>query len=188
MMMDRTRFFVFFWIHFTTMFQDCGAFIGDGYIRSSWSAFLTLWVLWGFVYVFRHAFGDPYTAVPNVNATGAAAPATADEEAAAAKSGRFGFLNRFGGNAPGGIASRMWSAHRLLRDNILMLLSVLVINTYSRGSTRGVFILSWIFFAFTVFFVIVELVVGHRLIRLGYSIIFFALALAIVGLAFQIGW
>lgn len=171
------------------MFQDFGAFIGDGYIRSSWIAFLTLWVLWGFLYVIRHAFGDPYNNVPNVNATGAAAPATADEEAAASKSGRFGFLNRFGGGgATGGIASRIWAAHRLLRDNILMLLSVLVLNTYSRGSTRGVFILSWIFFAFTVFFVIVEVVIGHRLVRLGYSIIFYALALAIAGLAFQIGW
>lgn len=34
-------------------------------------------------------------------------------------------------------------SHDILRDLVLMLLSVLVINTFARGSTRGVMIVAW---------------------------------------------
>ncbi|KAI9310574.1 hypothetical protein BX666DRAFT_1158214 [Dichotomocladium elegans] len=181
------------------MFKDFAAFITDGYVRASWIAFLTLWVLWGLMYVVRHVVGDPYTTAYLTTAPGAApgiAPGaattttgvapTTDEEAAAMKANRLGFLNRFGATSP--ISRRVWDAHRLLKENLFMLLSVLLINTFSKGSTRAVFILVWIFFAFTVLFVLLELIWQHRFLRLGYSILFYALGLAIAGLAFKQGW
>lgn len=38
---------------------NLSAFVVESHVRSTWIAFLTLWVLWGFVYFVRHAFEAP---------------------------------------------------------------------------------------------------------------------------------
>lgn len=76
----------------------------------------------------------------------------------------------------------------MLRDLILMLLSVLAVNSFSRGSTRAAMILAWFFVAFAFFYFFVELFFEHRFIRLLYSITFYGLALAIIGCAWHQGF
>lgn len=41
------------------MDRDVSAFVSDHYVRLTWIAFFTQWVLWGLVYFLRHVFADP---------------------------------------------------------------------------------------------------------------------------------
>ncbi|KAI8975689.1 hypothetical protein BDF20DRAFT_822620 [Mycotypha africana] len=159
------------------------AFTTDPWVRSAWIAFFTLFAIWGLSYFIRHAFGKPdaYNR-GNPNTTGAAA--VDDPEAAAAgtdKKGRWGLHHDT-------LSDRFARSHHVLRDNTLMLLSVLTLNTFGAGSTRAVMILAWIFFAFTVIHALTELAINHHFIRLFFNLLFYALTLAIGGLAFKYGW
>ncbi|KAI8092465.1 uncharacterized protein BX664DRAFT_384030 [Halteromyces radiatus] len=86
------------------------------------------------------------------------------------------------------IFHRMNRGHNLIRDLLFMLLCVLVLNTFARGSTRAVMIIAWLFVAFAIVFLFVESVFNHHFIQLSYTVIFYALALAILGLAFAYGF
>ncbi|KAI8145659.1 hypothetical protein BJV82DRAFT_601768 [Fennellomyces sp. T-0311] len=146
-------------------------FVLDNNVRLTWIAFFTLWVLWGFVYFLRHVFGEDSNEKP--------APAEQDPETAAKKAKW---------QPQGAFGSRLANAHRVLQENTLLLLSVLVLNTFGTGSTRAVMILSWIFFALTAVVSITEIGYGHRFIRFVYSAAFYGITLAIGGLAFARGW
>ncbi|KAL9541246.1 hypothetical protein MBANPS3_009227 [Mucor bainieri] len=161
-------------------------FVTDPYVRSSWIAFFTLWVLWGLSYFLRHAFGhDHVNQTATTTKTGV--PAHQDPEAAV------------GGEAAGAkkpkwkgfhtsMTDRLRRAHEVLFENTLLLLSVLTLNTFGSGSTRAVMILAWIFFAFTVINAFTEVGINHHFIRLIFNIVFYGVTLAIGGLAFHHGW
>ncbi|KAI8356658.1 hypothetical protein BD560DRAFT_492080 [Blakeslea trispora] len=158
-------------------------FVQDGYVRGSWIAFFTLWVLWGISYFLRHAFGRTgYYNNPTPNA------AAQDPEAAAAGTGTATNKSKFGGVMHSSMADRLARSHEVLFENTLLLLSVLVLNTLGVGSTRAVMILAWIFFAFTAVDAFTEVGVNHHFIRLFFNIMFFGVTLAIGGLAFHYGW
>ncbi|CEP11941.1 hypothetical protein [Parasitella parasitica] len=158
---------------------NVNGFVTDPYVRSSWIAFFTLWVLWGLSYFLRHAFGHDQTG------TAAADPETAvgseGETAAAAKKPKWKGIHT-------SLTDRLRRAHEVLFENTLLLLSVLALNTFGSGSTRAVMILSWIFFAFTVVNAFTEVGVSHHLIRLFFNIVFYGVTLAIGALAFHQGW
>jgi hypothetical protein len=61
-------------------------------------------------------------------------------------------------------------------------------NTFARGSTRAVMILAWFFVAFAVVWFVTELVISNRYVRVLYTLIFYALGLAIAGLAYKQGF
>ncbi|ORX58070.1 hypothetical protein DM01DRAFT_1333743 [Hesseltinella vesiculosa] len=145
-------------------------FVVDNYVRLQWIAFLTLWVLWGLVYTIRFVLGED-------NKTAAAQP---DAEAAGGEKKAWA--------ANGGFGARLANAHRVLFENTLLLLSVLVLNTLGNASTRAVMILTWIFFAFTVVAAFTEIGVEHRFVRLLFSLVFYGVTLAIGGLAFAQGF
>ncbi|KAF7727995.1 hypothetical protein EC973_006760 [Apophysomyces ossiformis] len=147
---------------------DLDSFVAEWHVRLTWIAFFTLWVLWGLVYFIRHVIGD----------TDKPAPAPQDPESASKPKWK----------PEGGFHSRLANAHRVLFENTLLLLSVLVLNTLGTASTRAVMILTWIYFAFTVVFAFSEIGVEHKFIRLVYSAIFYGITLAIGGLAFHQGW
>ncbi|CAO3690220.1 unnamed protein product [Rhizopus stolonifer] len=120
-------------------------FLSEWHVRVTWIAFTTLWVLWGFSWFVRNAFGGDGSHVIQSNAQNTMDPnvssGAVDPETGAATTKKKQFLA-----APAwsvGIFNRMNRAHDLLRDLVLMLLSVLSINTFARGSTRAVMILSW---------------------------------------------
>jgi hypothetical protein len=69
-----------------------------------------------------------------------------------------------------------------------MLLSVLTLNTFARASTRGVMIIAWFFVALSFVTFAIEATYEHRYLRLVYTLIFYALGLAIVGLAYAKGF
>ncbi|KAI7874920.1 hypothetical protein K492DRAFT_137172 [Lichtheimia hyalospora FSU 10163] len=160
------------------MDKNLNSFLSDHYVRTTWIAFFTLWVLWGLVYVVRHAFVADDNEIKTVAAT-----APQDPETAATK-----HESKFWNPSTSPIASRIIHVNRILHENTMLLLSVLVLNTFGNASTRAVMILTWIYFAFTVVFAFSELVYGNRFVRVGYNIIFYALTLAIGGLAFAQGW
>ncbi|CAO3598296.1 unnamed protein product [Absidia cylindrospora] len=145
-------------------------FITDRHVRLTWISFFTLWVLWGLVYTIRFILGESDKPTPQ------------PDPEAAATSDKKKWTNQ------GGFATRLANAHRVLFENTLLLLSVLVLNTFATGSTRAVMILSWIFFAFTVVHAFTEIGVEHRFIRLGFSLVFYGVTLAIGGLAFAQGF
>ncbi|KAL1933925.1 hypothetical protein VTP01DRAFT_8015 [Rhizomucor pusillus] len=193
-------------------FYQMTEFLTDWHVRVTWVAFTVLWLLWAISWTLRHMFGGDAAAtnyVDNTNATSTTATAaaanapaagTTDPETGAAApgatttttnpnnpGGKLGFL----GSPPAwgqNVYNRMNRSHDILRDLVLMLLSVLVINTFARGSTRGVMIVAWIFLAFAIVWMFSESVFTHRYIRFLYSLIFFALALIIIGLAWKQGF
>ncbi|RCH78422.1 hypothetical protein CU098_004204 [Rhizopus stolonifer] len=162
---------------------NISSFVQDGYVRGSWIAFFTLWVLWGLSYFIRHAFGR--TGYPT-NTTNAAT--AEDPEAQAATAGTTGKKKFGSGIMNSSMADRLARSHEILFENTLLLLSVLVLNTLGVGSTRAVMILAWIFFAFTALDAFTEIGVNHHFIRMVFNLLFFAITLAIGGLAFHYGW
>ncbi|KAJ8656347.1 hypothetical protein O0I10_007912 [Lichtheimia ornata] len=153
--------------------MDVNDFVIDQDVRLTWIAFFTLWVLWGLVYFVRHVFGED---------TEKPAPAQDSEQAGESKPTKKKW------RPEGGFGSRLANAHRVLFENTLLLLGVLVLNTFGGASTRAVMILTWIFFALTVIVAFTEIGYGHRFIRFLYSAAFFGITLAIGALAFQQGW
>ncbi|ORZ02427.1 hypothetical protein BCR43DRAFT_519751 [Syncephalastrum racemosum] len=197
------------------IFLSMSDFLLDWHVRVGWIAFSVLWLMWAIAWVLRHIFGgdtapgnavvtDPTAANTTTAAgTGAGTGTTTDPEVAGGATGAnaatgpnttgagnnkmAGFLGR----APTWgqkIFNRFDRAQELLRDLVLMLLSVMVINTFARGSTRGVMILAWIFLAFAVVLTFVEGAVAHRFIRFSYALIFFVIALIILGFAWAQGF
>ncbi|KAI9256620.1 hypothetical protein BDA99DRAFT_547896 [Phascolomyces articulosus] len=154
-----------------------GSFVSDSYVRSTWIAFFTLWVLWGLSFVFKHAFlRDDEPAVTATNpAVSNADPETANKTTFLLKT-KSGFNRRFR------------NFHSVMRDSVLMLLSVVSLNTLGVGSTRAVLILAWIFVVFAILYAITDFVIEHRFIRIGFSVILYAVALAIGGSAIARGW
>ncbi|KAI7877815.1 hypothetical protein K492DRAFT_238930 [Lichtheimia hyalospora FSU 10163] len=148
--------------------MDVNAFVSDHNVRLTWIAFFTQWVLWGLVYFIRHAFGHD---------SEGPAPAADPEQETKKK-----------WQPEGAMGSRLSHAHRVLMENTLMLLSVLVLNTFGGGSTRAVMILTWIYFALTAVVSLSEVGYGHRFVRFVYSTAFYGITLAIGGLAFAQGW
>ncbi|KAI8059131.1 hypothetical protein BC940DRAFT_314308 [Gongronella butleri] len=146
-------------------------FVLDWRVKLQWIAFFTLWVLWGLVSSLRYVLADD-------NKTAAAQPADAEGGGGEKKAWA----------AQGGFAGRLANAHRVLFENTVLLLSVLVLNTIATGSTRAVLILTWIFFGFTVIAAFTEIGVNHRFVRLIFSLVFYGVTLAIGGLAFSQGF
>ncbi|KAI9484731.1 hypothetical protein BDB00DRAFT_885175 [Zychaea mexicana] len=158
------------------------SFIGDSYVRSTWIAFFTLWVLWGLAYIFRHAFLRDDEVAPTATDPAAAGTAANADPEAANKSSGFLFKARSGFNR------RFRNFYSVLRDSLLMLLSVVALNTLGVGSTRAVLILAWIFVIFTILYAIADFIFEHRFIRIGFSTILYAIGLAIGGSAIARGW
>ena len=156
-----------------------GSFIANSYVRSTWIAFFTLWVLWGLSYVFRHAFLRDDTVA---NSATDPAVGTTDPETA----GKTNVLQRTMGKA--GFNRRFRNFHSIMRVSVLMLLSVIALNTLGVGSTRAVLILSWIFVVFAILYAICDFLYENRFIRIIFSIILYACALAIGGSAIARGW
>ncbi|CEG79764.1 hypothetical protein RMATCC62417_14193 [Rhizopus microsporus] len=156
------------------MITDINAFVEDWHVRVTWIAFMTLWVFWGLVWIFRNFFvtSPTVSASPDANAT-------TDAEVSNKK---------FFGAANGSFAGRLDRAHQIVKDALFSLLCLLAMNSFARASTRAVMILAWFFTAFAVFWFVVELVVDNRHVRLLYSVIFYGLGLAIAGLAFKQGF
>ncbi|KAI9299437.1 hypothetical protein BJ944DRAFT_172392, partial [Cunninghamella echinulata] len=157
-------------------------FVLDGYVRSQWIAFFTLWILWGLVYAIRFIFQTDRPGPGPGPAPAADTTVETGGNAAAGASVKKTFVYH------GGLRGRLDNAHRVLFENTLLLLSVLVLNTVASGSTRAVYILTWIYFAFTVVYAFTEIGLEHRFIRFIFSLVFFGVTLAIGGLAFSHGF
>lgn len=146
--------------------SSVSAFTEDWHVRVTWIAFMTLWVFWGLVWVVRSYFTGQEG---NNFAT--------DAEASQTK-----FIDA------GNWASRLGNAHQVVKDVLFSLLCLLSMNTFARASTRAVMILAWFFVAFAVVWFVTELIIDNRYVRVGYTIIFYALGLAIAGLAYKQGF
>ncbi|KAI8144143.1 hypothetical protein BJV82DRAFT_608481 [Fennellomyces sp. T-0311] len=155
------------------------AFMSDRNVKLSWIAFFALWVFWGYFWFVRHVFGDGHQDVDysgrdeavEVNPVANTAPRPWIRHPIAVST-----------------HNRLTRATNVLHDLVLMLFSVLALNTFARGATRPVMIISWIFFAFAVFWTIFEASYEHHMARLFYGIIFYSLAIAIGALAFRDGF
>ncbi|KAI7901495.1 uncharacterized protein BX663DRAFT_514624 [Cokeromyces recurvatus] len=184
-------------------------YLVDWHVRVTWIAFMTLWVLWGLAWFSRHAFGgdasthyqnanystqvghDPNvttTTDPELGGVGVGANTTTAQGTTA---GYNNTAHKQPLSAPAwsvNIFNRLNRAHDMLRDLVLMLLSVLTLNTFARASTRAVMIIAWIFLAFAVIYFVVEASYEHRYLRLLYALTFYGLGLAVVGLAYAQGF
>ncbi|CEG68126.1 hypothetical protein RMATCC62417_04443 [Rhizopus microsporus] len=194
--------------HIVQDFLPVNVFLADWHVRVTWIAFTTLWVLWGFAWFIRNAFGGDGSHViqpaghatntttnantaTTANAVDPTAPPSTDPEAGAATNTTAAQNQKKFLAAPAwsvGVFNRLNRAHDMLRDLVLMLLSVLTINTFAHGSTRAVMILAWIFFAFAVVYFFVEASYEHRYLRLLYSLTFYGISLAIIGCAWHQGF
>lgn len=180
-------------------------YLVDWHVRVTWIAFMTLWVFWGLAWFIRNAFGGD-SGSTHVNTIQSSAQIAAANDgsnlnndpnriATDPETGGIANANHHKNTQP--LAAPAWSvnvfnrlnrAHDMLRDLVLMLLSVLTVNTFARASTRAVMVIAWIFVAFAVVYFIVEASYEHRYLRLVYSLTFYGLGLAVVGLAFAQGF
>ncbi|KAL9546987.1 hypothetical protein PS6_007374 [Mucor atramentarius] len=143
-------------------------FVEDWHVRVTWIAFMTLWVIWGLLWVVRSYFvGQDISNVTEPEATSAS---------------ENGFAKKLH------IPSPNFAGYQVVKDSLFSLLCLLSMNSFARASTRAVMILAWFFVAFAVFWFIAELVVDNRYMRVLYSTIFYALGLAIGGLAYKQGF
>ncbi|KAL7313315.1 hypothetical protein PS15m_007076 [Mucor circinelloides] len=154
-------------------------FVEDWHVRVTWIAFMTLWVIWGLLWVVRSYFvGQDISNVTEPEATSAS---------------ENGFAKKLHIPSPnfavsGSFAPRLEKGYQVVKDSLFSLLCLLSMNSFARASTRAVMILAWFFVAFAVFWFIAELVVDNRYMRVIYSTIFYALGLAIGGLAYKQGF
>jgi hypothetical protein len=156
------------------------AFVEDWHVRVTWIAFMTLWVFWGLIWIVNSYFvGDVLATAATTSPKGAAA---ADPEVSHKK---------FGLSAPAinaSFAARIGRGHQIVKDSLFSLLCLLSLNTFARASTYAVMILAWFFVAFAVVWFLAELVIDSRIMRVTYTLIFYALGLAIAGLAYKQGF
>lgn len=152
------------------MATDVTAFVEDWHVRVTWIAFMTLWVFWGLIWVIRSYFIIDAKATPDT--------VPADTEVSHKK---FAAIN-------GSFAPRLERGHQIVKDALFSLLCLLSMNSFARGSTRAVMILAWFFVAFAVVWFVAELVIDNRFVRVFYSLIFYALGLAIASLAYKQGF
>jgi hypothetical protein len=150
--------------------SSVSAFTEDWHVRVTWIAFMTLWVFWGLVWVARSYF----IGQEDIVATGTATDTETSQKKFAVTSGSF--------------ASRLAKGHQIVKDSLFSLLCLLSMNTFARASTRAVMILAWFFVAFAVVWFVAELVIDNRYMRVVYTTIFYALGLAIAGLAYKQGF
>ncbi|KAI9022815.1 hypothetical protein CLU79DRAFT_750902 [Phycomyces nitens] len=155
------------------------SFTQQGAVRTAWIAYFTLFVFWGLLYCIRHLA----TAASN-NGPG---PEHDIEGRQATEEGHSNEKTR-AWKPKEGFHNPLMRAHRVAFENMLLLLTVLVLDTFGSGSGRAVMIISWIYVGFTVLISLTELVVDNRYYRFLYSIMFYGLTLAIGGLAFKQGW
>ncbi|CAO3615138.1 unnamed protein product [Mucor fragilis] len=155
-------------------------FVQDWHVRVTWIAFMTLWVIWGLIWVVRSFFVGQVASATTTNPEAAAG--SADPEVAHKKfSMKTPVIN-------GTFAPRLERGYQVVKDALFSLLCLLSMNTFARASTYAVMILAWFFVAFAVFWFAVELVVDNRYVRVLYTTIFYGLGLAIGGLAYKQGF
>jgi hypothetical protein len=150
--------------------SSVSAFTEDWHVRVTWIAFMTLWVFWGLIWIVRSYF---------IGQEDAATTTPATETEASQK--KFGV-------ASSSFASRLTKGHQIVKDALFSLLCLLSMNTFARASTRAVMILAWFFVAFAVIWFVAELIIDNRYLRVVYTTIFYALGLAIAGLAYKQGF
>ncbi|KAI8144257.1 hypothetical protein BJV82DRAFT_557183 [Fennellomyces sp. T-0311] len=163
-------------------------------VKYYWIAFFALWAYWGLLWFLRHVFGDGHMAAdyaPPADREAAVTGAEGDQ-AEQQQQPRAGVITRMRGWVRKPHVSRTHSrlsrASDVLRDLVLLLLSVLVLNTLGRGSTHTVMILAWVFFGFAVVWSIFEASYESHVARFIYGAIFYGIALAIGALAFKHGF
>ncbi|KAI7870674.1 hypothetical protein BDF14DRAFT_1993873 [Spinellus fusiger] len=161
------------------------AFLADSYVRSGWIAWTILFVLCGASWVVRSGFNDvavhPTTVNPAVTGNTESIHNYADTEMSQHEKSPIIALDST-------VYARIERAYRLASEMLTLLGSSLILNTFARGSTRAVMILSWVFTVIALVYYVLEVSFTHCYIRLGFTSILFAIAMAIIGLAYQQGF
>ncbi|CEP14147.1 hypothetical protein [Parasitella parasitica] len=163
--------------HFFFDFQDeydyFGEFLVNKFVKGYWTALFILCMYWGFFLFAQHIFGDGNT-YHNANLRHSREGAVHSLDAA-----RYDNVHSW---------ARLHRTANMIRDLVLLLLSVLIINTLARGGTRSVMILTWIYLGAAIFWSIFEMLYEHHIARLAYSTVFYGIAITIGGIAFKNGF
>ncbi|KAG2205183.1 hypothetical protein INT46_009900 [Mucor plumbeus] len=163
--------------HFLFGFEDeydyFGGFLTNKFVKGYWTAFFILCMYWGFFLFAQHIFGDGNTyRSANLRQSRGEAAHSSDTE-------RYDNVQSW---------IRLNRTANMVRDLVLLLLSMLIINTLARGGTRSVMILTWIYLGAAIFWSTFEMVYEHYLARLAYSTVFYSIAITIGGIAFKNGF
>ncbi|KAG2190131.1 hypothetical protein INT46_010171 [Mucor plumbeus] len=157
-------------------------FLDDWHVRVTWIAFMTLWVIWGLIWVVRSFFvgqsASPTTTEPDVAAVTDTGAETTHKK-------------KFHMNAPvmnGTFAPRLERGYHVVKDALFSLVCLLSMNTFARASTRAVMIITWFIVAVAVVWFVLELIINNRYARGLYAIVIYSLGLAIGGLAYKQGF
>ncbi|KAK9703745.1 hypothetical protein K7432_010577 [Basidiobolus ranarum] len=172
-----------FWDNYNLWSKD------DKYVRDSFIALWTLWIVWALLQLAKYffAWNDrnlTTTTGPvmreRVGSTESAHPAVESQTPASTTTTVAPTLSTFGG--------KVARAETLARNLFLTLLWVLVASTLGYGITRGSMIVAWLYFAFALIWIGVEFAISHPVSRVGFGVVQFALAIAIMSIAFRYGW
>ncbi|KAI8352096.1 hypothetical protein BD560DRAFT_317728, partial [Blakeslea trispora] len=132
-------------------------YIYSWHLRMTWIAFLTLWIFWSLVWIFRNFLINkkerPDLLEEVIN--------TAAE--ASQKAMMIPAINEW--------PQRLDNAYQMVKDVLGSLLCLLSLNTVAHASSYGVMIIAWLIVAFAIFWCVVEMIIDNRILRLIYSII-----------------
>ncbi|ORY08147.1 hypothetical protein K493DRAFT_309953 [Basidiobolus meristosporus CBS 931.73] len=141
-------------------------FADNSNVRRSFIALFTFWIVWALLLIADHGLGF----IGNDETTTATA---ANSE----KPRRFN-----------GTRSNVTRAQKVARNVFITMLWMIVASTLGFGLTHGSMVLVWIYFAVGLVWVLVDMVVVHRLIDAAFGVVEFTLALAVMGIGFSKGW
>ncbi|RUP51181.1 hypothetical protein BC936DRAFT_149502 [Jimgerdemannia flammicorona] len=161
---------------------EFGPFFASTAVRGTWVAFFVFWILWALVQIARNIFAQSVTR----QAAGSEMHERTGETARTVPRDE----------VPGGtkmfdeysMSCRLDRVQGVLRDLLLSLLAALTINTFGRGGTSSVEVLTWIFLGVAIVWTIFELGFDNRIIRVIFSSILYGINLVIFILAFAAGW
>ncbi|KAF9428255.1 hypothetical protein BGZ94_002963 [Podila epigama] len=187
------------------------AFLGRRSVRDTWITLFVLWLLWAGLFLakqlFRHkelrrAHHAPAAVTTDAGPYSTAGATTGQSDLPISDSERMGttiapgqsghirahndkgFLGRVGNN----MRDRVDRTHDLIRDLTLMLLLVVTLNTFGRGSGIAVLVLSWIYLAVAILWAGVMILVESRILDLMMGALAMIILLAMLIAAYSMGW
>ncbi|KAK9759696.1 hypothetical protein K7432_017032 [Basidiobolus ranarum] len=149
----------------TIPMYDSLRFADNVNVRRSFIALFTFWIIWALLLLADHGMGfvahDDAPATNNTTAT----------------------TKRYTGTR-----SNVTRAQKVARNLFITMLWMLTASTLGLGLTRGSMILTWIYFAIGVVWVVVDLVIANGIIDSVFGLVEFVLALAVMSIGFSKGW
>ncbi|KAJ3185492.1 hypothetical protein HDU87_000115 [Geranomyces variabilis] len=158
----------------------------NGNRLNQWIATYVLLILWALLEIFSQGFRH-WGFVRSAKPVGGAGATSATDSAATAGSG-IDQPGGAGGAGSGNTPAHHWRASqaaRVARNSFLISFAVTVANDLGAGASRATFILTWVFFGISVFYILMAMLLRHPALPGTLGIPQIVVGIVLFGLAFR---